>query len=86
MQIKNKTNSVENEVKIQGMTDLHEDDPKIYQFLTKPLGLNSQLMHQKEVLCQKILQWNSYCKASDKLTSQVIEMRLEYDEILKKCI
>lgn len=41
-------------------------------------------MHQKELLCQKNLQWNSYCETSDKLTSQVIERRLEYDEIFKR--
>ena len=57
---------------------------KIDQFITKALGLNSKLMHQNELLCQKISHWNSYCETSDKLTSQVIEMRLEYDEILKK--
>lgn len=28
--------------------------------------------------------WNSYCETSDKLKSQVMEMRLKYDEILKK--
>ena len=84
MQIKHQANLAEKEVQIQGITDLHKDDPKIDQFITEALGLNVQPMHQKELLCQKISQWNYYCKTSDKLTSQVVEMRLEYDEIFKR--
>ena len=84
MKIKHQAILVEKEAQIQGITDLHKDDPKIDQFITKALSLSSQLMHQKELLCQKISQWNSYCETSDRLTSQVIEKRLKYDEILKR--
>lgn len=84
MQIEHRTILAEKEALIQEITDLHKDDPKIDQFVTEALGLNSQLMHQKELLCQTISEWNSYCETSDKLTSQVMEMRLEYDEIFKK--
>ena len=41
MQIKHQTNLVEKEAQIQGITDLHKDDPKIDQFITKALCLNS---------------------------------------------
>lgn len=41
------------------------------------------MMHHKELLCLRISQWNSYCETTDKLTSQVMEMRLEYNEIFK---
>jgi len=82
MQIKHQTNLAKKEAQTQGIIDLHKDDPKIDQFIIKALSLNSQLMHQKELLCQKISQWNFYCETSDKLKIQVVEMRLEYDEIL----
>jgi len=82
MQIKHQTSLAEKEAQIQGIIDLHK---QIDQFKTKALRLNSQQMHQKELLCRKISQWNYYCETSDKLTSQVVEMRLEYDEILKNC-
>jgi len=36
---------------LQNITELHKDDPKIEQFVTETLGLNSQLLHQKELLC-----------------------------------
>jgi len=70
MQIKHQVSLEEKKAQIQGITDLHKYDPKIDQFIIEALGLNSQLMHQKET--------------SVKLTSQVTEMRLEYDEILKR--
>ena len=41
-------------------------------------------MHQKEIMCHKISQLSPYCETSDKLTSQVVDMRLEYDEVLKR--
>ena len=69
---------------MQVKIDLHKYDPKPDQFIIEALTLNSQLTHQKELLCQKISHWKYYCETSDKLTSQVVEMRLEYDEIFKK--
>lgn len=56
---------------------------QIYQFVKEALNLNAQLMQQKEVMCQKILQINPYCEIRNKLTSQVVDMRLEYEEIHK---
>ena len=41
-------------------------------------------MQQKEVLCQKISQISPYCEISDKLARQVVDMRLENDEIHKR--
>jgi len=54
MQIKNRISLAEKEAQLQAITDLHKDDPKIDQFITESLALNSQLTHQKELLCQKI--------------------------------
>jgi len=41
-------------------------------------------MHQKEIICEKVSQLSPYCETSDKLTSQVVDTRLEYDEVLKR--
>lgn len=51
MKIKHQANLAEKEAYIQGIIDMHKDDPKIDQFITRVLGLNSKLMHQKELLC-----------------------------------
>lgn len=59
---------------VQAITDLHKDDAKIDQFITKPLRLNSQLTHQKELLREKISHWKYYCETSDKMVGQVVEM------------
>jgi len=40
MQIKHQTSLAEKEEKIQGITYLHKDDPKIDQFITEALNLN----------------------------------------------
>lgn len=68
MKIEHKSSLVGKEAQIQSITDLHKDDPKIDNFVTRTLGLNSQLTHQK------VSQWNSHCKTRNKLTSQVVEM------------
>lgn len=41
MQIKHQASLVEKEAQIQGIIDLHKDDPKIDQFITEALSLNS---------------------------------------------
>lgn len=84
MQIEHRTSLAEKEAQVQAINDLHKYDLKIDQFITEALRLNSLLTHQKELLCQKISHQKSYCETSDKLTSQVVEMRLEYDEMFKK--
>lgn len=60
-----------------------KDNPQIDESIHEALSLNSQLMQQKEALFQKISQIIPYYETSDKLTNQVIDMRLEYDEIHK---
>ena len=84
MQIKHQASLAEKEVQIQPLTDKYKDSPNIDQFIIEALRLNSQLMHQKEILCHKVSQFSPYCETSDKLTSQVVDMRLEYDEVLKR--
>ena len=71
-------------MQIQALTHKYKDSQNIDQLIIEVLNKNSQLMHQKEILCQKVSQLSPYCKTSDKLTSQVIDMRLEYDEVLKR--
>lgn len=56
------------------MIELHKDDPKIGELITEALSLNYQLLQQKELLCQKISQWNSHCEMSDNITNQVVEL------------
>lgn len=72
------------EEQLQGMIELHKDNPKIGEFIAERLALNAQLLQQKEILCQKISQWNSHFEMNDNITNQVIELRLEYDSICKK--
>lgn len=66
------------------MTDKYKDNLQLDEFIKEALSLNSQLMQQKEVLCQKFSQISPYCEINDKLTSQVVDMRLEYDKIHKR--
>ena len=72
MQLAHQSNLVSKEEQLQGMIELHKDDPKIGEFITEELALNSQLLQQKELLCQKISQWNSHCEMSDNITNQVV--------------
>lgn len=83
MQIAHQSSLAGNEAQLQSIAELHKDEPKIEEFVTEVLGLNSQLLHQKELLCQKISQWNSHWMR-DNITNQVVELRLEYDAIIKK--
>lgn len=66
------------------MIDKFKDNPQIDEFIKEALNLNSQIMQQKEVLCQKISRISPYCENSDKLTNEVVDMRLEYEEIHKR--
>ena len=79
MQLAHQSILANKEEQIQGMIELHKDDPKIGEFITKALALNSRLLQQKELLCQKNSQWNSHCEMSDNITNHVIDLRLEYD-------
>jgi len=84
MQIKHQASLAEKEVQKQAITNKYKDSPRIKQFVIEVLSLNSQLMHQKGILCQRISQLSPYCETSDKLMSQVVDIRLEYDEVLKR--
>lgn len=84
MRIQHQVSLVERDARIQAMIDKYKDSPQIDQFVKEELNLNSQLMQQKEVLCQKISQISPYCEISDKITSKVFDMRLEYVEIHKR--
>ena len=66
------------------MQEMHKDDPKLTEFINDSIYLNDQLLQQQEILCQRILQWNSYCEESDKITNQVVELRHDYDLIDKR--
>lgn len=49
MQIEHLISLAEKEARVQVIIDLHKDDPKLYQFITKSLTLNFQLTYQKEL-------------------------------------
>lgn len=66
------------------MLELHRDDPKITKFVSEALALNDQLLQQQEALCQRISQWVSHCEIRDKITNQVVDLRVEYDLIDKR--
>ena len=84
MQLGYQSSLAKKEQHLQAMLEMHKDDPKVTKFVTEALDLNDQLLRQHETLCQRILQWNSHCEMSDNITSQVIDLRLDYDLIYKK--
>jgi len=51
MQIKHQASLAEKEAQIQALTNKYKDNQNIDQFIIEALILNSQLMHQKEILC-----------------------------------
>jgi len=69
MQIQHQATPTEKDTQIQAMLEKYKDSPQIDQFVKEALNLNAQLMQQKELLCQEILQVNPYCEISDKLTA-----------------
>ena len=69
---------------LQEIQEQHKDDPKLPEFISETISLNNQLLQQEEVFCQKILQWNSFCEESDKITNHVIDLRNDYDLINEK--
>ena len=84
MQIGYHNSLTEKEKQLQVMQEMHKDDPKLTEFITESISLNDQLLQQQEILCQRILQWNSYCEESDKITNHVIDLRHDYDLIDKR--
>ena len=69
---------------MQAMVDRFKDNPQIDEFIKEAIKLNSLLIQKEEMFFQKISQINPYSETSDKLTNQVIDMRIEYDEIHKR--
>ena len=61
MQIGHQKILADKEKQIQIIQDQHKDDPKLPEFISETISLNNQLLQQEEVLCQKILRWNSFC-------------------------
>ena len=66
------------------MQETHKDEPKLAEFISESIGLNEQLLQQQEELGRKISQWSHYCALSDKITSQVVDLRSDYDQNDKK--
>jgi hypothetical protein len=62
MQIEHQSSLAEKEAQVQAITDLHKDDPKIDQFITEALSLNSQLMHQKNYYARRFHNGNLIAK------------------------
>ena len=79
MQIGYQNSLAKKEKQLQDVQEMHKDDPKLAEFITESISLNDQLLQQQEILYQRILQWNSYCEESDKITNHVIDLRHDYD-------
>ena len=84
IQIGHQKSLADKDKQIQIIQDQHKDDPKLPEFISETISLNNQLLQQEEVFCQKILQWNSLCQESDKITNHVVDLRNDYDLINEK--
>ena len=51
MQLYHQRSLANKEEQLLTMIELHKDDPKIGEFITKALALNSQLLQQEELFC-----------------------------------
>ena len=80
MQIGYQRSLEEKEKQLQTLQETHKDEPKLAEFISESIGLNEQLLQQQEELGRKISQWNHYCALSDKITSQVVDLRSDYDQ------
>ena len=63
---------------------MHKDEPKLTKFISESIGLNDQLSQQQEDMVRRISQWRHFCELSDKITSQVVELRNNYDQANKR--
>jgi len=84
MQLGYQSSLAEKEQHLHATLEMHKDDPKFIEFLTEALALNDQLLQLQETICQRISLWNSHYEMSDNVTSQVIDLLLDYDLIYKK--
>ena len=69
---------------MHAILDKFKDNLQIDEFIKKTLELNSLLAQQQEIFCQRISLINTYCESSDKLNNQLIDKRLEYEELNKR--
>ena len=67
----------EKEKQLQTEQETHKDEPKLAEFISESIGLNEQLLQQQQ---EFISQWRHFCELSDKITSQVVDLRSDYDQ------
>ena len=84
MQIGYQRSLEEKEKQLQTLQEMHKYEPKLAEFISESIGLNEQLLQQQEELGHKISQWSHYCELSDKITSQVVDLRSDYDQSDKR--
>ncbi len=84
MQVSHQRSIEEKEKQLQTVQEMHKDEPKLIEFISESIGLNDQLSQQQEEMVRKISQWREFCEISDKITSQVVELRNDYDQANKR--
>lgn len=84
MQVSHQRSIEEKEKQLQTVQEMPKDEPKLTEFISEPIGLNDQLSQQQEEMVRKISQWREFCEISDKITSQVVELRNDYDQTNKR--
>ena len=84
MQVSYQTSLEEKEKQLQTVQEMHKDEPKLSEFISESIGLNDQLSQQQEDMVRRISQWRHFCEISDKITSQVVELRNDYDQANKR--
>ena len=69
--------------KIHNEMDKLRYHPQTKEFIKETLEINTQFSKQQEIFCQKISLINAYCETSNALANQVVDQRLEYEEVNK---
>ena len=80
MQVSYQRNLEEKEKQLQIVQEMHKDEPKLIECISESIGLNDQLSQQQEDMVRRISQWRHFCELSGKITSQVVELRNDYDQ------
>ena len=80
MQIGYQKSLEEKEKQLQTVQEMHKDEPKLSEFISESIGLNDQLSQQQKDMVRRISQWRHFCELSYKITSQVVELRNDYDQ------
>ena len=84
MQVSYQRSLEEKEKQLQTVQEMHKDEPKLAEFISESIGLNEQLSQQQEDMVRRISQWRHFCELSDRITSQVVELRNDYDQNNKR--